>query len=244
MNLQSAVRGGVIVVAAGVAIFLLWALRSNPATSSSSYSARQEHAREVAREAVNTRLRTFPDTASRLRTSDGRLVRQRPKIDWSRQTSSTGLAIYLIDDFGGKNSLPAGYSLHNIAFTTAGITLAQRDAITSQALGVVESPALPLVRKQAENLESSRKLPPGSELTLELSYSEDGKEWSDFAIVDRQAGGSPRAIMRMTNAADGNASSTASLPEPGFVKYRLSLQAEGEQFPVVTDLRLWRTSAK
>lgn len=145
---------------------------------------------------------------------------------------------YVLDDFRTWSSIPSSYTARNIITAEGGVTLATRDERTSRAIGTLESPALDITTTTPTPRSPQKNLPQGSEVLLEMSHSEDGTKWSEWALVQRHpAGFAQRPALRFR----GDDSTTAPA---GKVRYRLTIETEGEELPIVSDVKIWRTGAE
>lgn len=159
------------------------------------------------------------------------------------RSSEPALSGYTIDRFSGITSFPAGYVAQDVVLSSGGLTLATGPG-DSPRLGMVESPALPLREPtQALAPPARKELPAGCSVQVEIALSRDGRRWTQWYLLERHglaatemAGGSA------AQAADPAASVPGVPPDAKgpFIKYRLTMTAQGAAAPVLHDLRIWR----
>jgi hypothetical protein len=219
--------GAVSAVALLLLVALKISLKKQPESSESTVAV--EHPAESRGKSTRLNLQTSPDISPR---STARATNPRRNRLSSAAADRPTSGIYVIDSFEGRRSFPPGYEARDVLLTGEGLTLQPEDLNSSRVMGYVESPPLELTVDAPPVPHRSAELPAGSQAYLELAFSADGTEWSDWLLVERKSGGN----IPPTRAAD-----TETTP-PRFVRYRLSLETDGETVPLIRDVRIWRSS--
>lgn len=153
----------------------------------------------------------------------------------------------LLDDFSRWSSIPPGYFADGVTVVNGAVTLAEAESTSAPRSGVLESPPLPLRQPAlAAPTDPVMEIPAGTEVSVQISFSEDGHSWTPWKQVQRFQKPDGKRITPPMQAslasddwksADSQTSETASGPA---IRYRLELWSGGAPAPAVTDLRIWK----
>ncbi len=155
---------------------------------------------------------------------------------------------YVVDSFENWTTIPAGYNSDGLVLSNGAITLAGISETTEPRFGQMVSPPLPLTAPAlAAPVGNPRQLPDDASLTLEISLSEDGTNWSPWIALEKYARPDGKRVTPPLQAsishhelATHNSAVTSSSPSGPSVRYRLTLSASASASPAVADIRIWK----
>lgn len=152
-----------------------------------------------------------------------------------------------VDDFSGWTTVPHGYFADGLTIANGTVTLADGATTSGPRSGVLESPPLPLRQPAlAAPADPSAVIPPGTEVSVQISLSEDGQSWSPWKQVQQFQQPDGKRIVAPVQASlasgdwkrtDSQTSETVSGPA---IRYRMELWSGGPETPAVTDIRIWK----
>lgn len=249
-------KGAVSFAAIAAALLLIgtWMLRSEPVPAQKPASenlitgapgdvstARVSTSRRLVREPRRT-----PSTSSRTAemTSGIQMI---PALA-PPQDILPPLTGYIVDSFENWTTIPAGYSVEGLALRNGTVILSDTTGTTGPRFGQMISPALPLLAPAlAAPVNNPGPLAADANITLEISLTEDGTDWSPWVAVEKYTPPDGKRVTPplqatisdsdLTRQKDSTSAAATSGPQ---VRYRLSLSATSSASPAIADIRIWK----
>ena len=136
--------------------------------------------------------------------------------------------------FTDPGAFTAGYRLHGLQLTTAGLALSHRANARDEETGELDSPPLPLKsRDDIEMPQDSYVVPAGCSLEVQMQLSDDGDVWSPWYVVRRND-----STIGVNSPYETTVGRRLDSSFSKWAKVRIKLRARGLLSPVIMQLAL------
>lgn len=155
---------------------------------------------------------------------------------------------YVVDSFENWTTIPAGYRVEGLALRNGTILLSDAAGTTAPRFGQMVSPPLPLQAPAlAAPVSNPKSLAPDASITLEISLTGDGTDWSPWVPVEKytlpdgkRVTPPLQATISDSDLARQKLNTTTAATSGPLVRYRLSLSASSSASPAIADIRVWK----